>query len=166
MRPSSSRDKEGKKRVFKTGFKKYLLLAVPALSMAAVLILVGAHYYPTARYDSASTLLYVAPWSVGGVIVVFTLYGWLINAGKAVTVTPRKLEFSNYGKGFDSMWGDLVFTAPRSDKLYLKTAVIGNGTRYERLEEFFWPEFTTLMDLIKAAKKHSREQRMTLDIDV
>lgn len=169
MRPTRGHDKEPKehkKRVFKTGFRKYMLLAVPAMTMAAVLILVGFHYYPTARYDSASSFLYVVPWCVGTVIVLFTLYGWLINAGKKIVITPHHLEFTNYGKGFTSMWGDLVFTPPRSDKPFLKTAVIGDGNRYERLEEFFLPEFGKLVELIRMAKKHSREQRMTVDIDV
>lgn len=163
---SSRKDHDQRSRVFRTGFRKYLVVAVPAASLAALMIIAGARYYETARYDPASAFLYVVPWAMAAFILVVTLGVYVMNAGKRITVTPQRLEYTNFGKGFKCPWGDLVFTAPAADKIYFKTAVIGDGSHFERLEEFFLPEFGTLVELIKAAKKHSREQRMTLDVDV
>lgn len=153
------------KKVFRTDLKGFTKLAIPGLVLSAVLIYLGIRQYiymPRTLGFPPDWLLYGTPWATAALILLFTAYVYWVNKDKKIVVTPQYLEFMR-GENtlFRCVWNNLSFTPPRQDKKRFRVAVISDGNRFERLEEFFFPEFDLLVDILKEAKRHARDELST-----
>ncbi len=154
------------KKSFHTNLKKFYLLMVPGMICAAALIWFGCVQYPALKFDSGDFppgwIFYYVPWSLGGLLILAILGLFYANNRKSIIISPQYLEFQHYGRTvFRCSWGNLSFTPPRQDRKRFKTAVISDGEHFERLEEFFYPDFELVVDVIREAKRHARDELST-----
>lgn len=161
---------------FLVSFKKFYLLWIPSTLVSLGLFYVGYLYYDqnrrieeTARAAGGQVPMglppawtfYVLPWVVGLVILVSFIYVYFQQRGRRVVVTPTHLEMHRGGNVTRTLWQNLSFTPPAADKKSFRTALVSDGSYYERLDEFFYPEFDLFVEFVTRAKKFARENIST-----
>jgi len=155
-----------KEKTFRTDLKKFLLLAAPGVFVSVTLIRFGIRQYwiharmPVEDFPPQSWFYYV-PWTVAGLLILVMLNIFLNNVSKKVVITRSYLELHRSRKTYRTLWTDLSFTPPRPDRKRFRVAIISDGHYYERLEEFFFPEFDLLVSVIREAREHSRRTLST-----
>jgi len=149
-----------KQRVFRSSPRKLLGFAVFPLAIAAFLFYEGmlnAPKFPEVPadrlVDPVSPFVFVKlPMIMAGLIVFFLVWSFFSNLNKEIIVTPKTLTYKKGRAEWTVLWKDLTFTPPRYDKKRFKSCAVSNGRKFGRIEEFFFPDFETLVDVIKAAK--------------
>jgi hypothetical protein len=143
-----------------------LTFAVFPLAVAGYLIYLGQQNQPKfpdvppdRLVDPVSPFLFVKlPMILGALIILFLLWSFFANLGKEIIVTPKTLTYKKGGAEWTALWKNLTFTPPRYDKKHFKSCSVSDGKKFGRIEEFYFPEFETLVEVIKAGKSGSSSE--------
>lgn len=161
---------------FIVDFKKFYLLWIPSMLVSGGLFYVGYIFFDqnrrveeTARVAGGTVppgippawMLYTLPWLMGVIIAVTFIYVFFQQRGRRIVVTPSHLEIHRGVDVSRTLWQNLSFTPPRADKKSFRTALVSDGNYYERLDEFFYPEFDLFVEVVTRAKKYARENIST-----
>jgi len=150
-------------KVFKASVMKLLLFSPLPLLMAADLIYFGVKSY--FRYGflkiegvMSYNLLFVAlPIGFAVILILILLSALLSNLGKKVIITPNFVEYRQWNRSFKGSWKYVSFTPPRPDQKRFRTAVISDGKSFGEINEFFFPNFDLLMEVISYAKESVKD---------
>jgi len=151
-------------KTFSADLKKFVGLAVPGLVVACVLGWFGLRQYNLPRTEGfpPDDWFIYGPWGLAALILLMMALIFASNFGKKVVVTPKYVEFHRLNRlVFRCLWTNLSFTPPRQDKKRFLTAIISDGSHYERLEDFFFPDFELMVEIIREAKRHARDEIST-----
>lgn len=161
---------------FLVSFKKFYLLWVPSTLVSLGLFYVGYLNYDQSRRIEETAraaggqmptsfpppwMFYVLPWAVGLLISLSFTYVYFHQRGRRIVVTPTHLEMHRGDDVTRTLWQNLSFTPPRPDKKSFRTALVSDGRYYERLDEFFYPEFDLFVEFVTRARKFARENIST-----
>ena len=161
---------------FQVDFKKFYWLWIPSTLVSLGLFYSGFIAFDqnrriaeTARVAGAqvpdgfppSWIFYVAPWLVGLVIFVSFAYVYFQLRSRHIVVTPTHLEIHRGADVTRTLWQNLSFTPPRPDKKSFRSALVSDGHYYERVDEFFYPQFDLFVEFVTRAKKFSRDNIST-----
>jgi len=164
------------RKEFKVSFKGFWLLCIPSAAVSLGLIGFGFNYYNKIRLIEESArkgggtlpdsfppdwIFYALPWTVAAVIAFLYLWVYMLESRRKIIVTPTHLEIVRGGDTTRTLWQNVSLTPPRSDKKSFRSALLSDGTHYETVYEFFYPEFQLLVDFVTDAKKHARESIST-----
>lgn len=161
---------------FRPTFKKFYSLLVPAMVIALALMWFGYRYYDLNQriLESArkaggqmpddfppSWLFYVLPWFLAAVIVLCYLWIYALQRGRYFVVTPLHLEVRRGDDIKRTLWQNVSYTPPRNDKKRFRSFLLSDGSYYERIDDFFYPEFNLFTKFVSAAKQNARENITT-----
>lgn len=152
------------KKVFRSNTKRMVPFVFMGILLSAALVYIGYRQYllPRTLGFPPDSLFYGLAWTVAGLILLLLLLVYLANADKSIVVTPQYMEFMRGQKVvFRCLWNNLSFTPPRQDQKRLRACILSDGKHYERVEDFFFPDFELLVDFVREAKKHARDDLST-----
>lgn len=173
---STTSQLEKKAREFVPAMKNFYLMAGGAALIAAPLVWIGIRQYQVHQLleeqaakakgslpDSfpPDWIFYYVPWAFAGVILLALLLTYISYAGRKVVVTPQYIEIHRGSNSTRTLWQNLSFTPPPSTKKRFRSAILSDGRYYERIDDFFYPEFELLLEVIARAKKFARETHTT-----
>lgn len=132
------------------------MICIVPFAFGAYLILQGKKnipLFPVIDIDPISPFMYIKlPIIIGSLLILFTLWSLISNIGKEISITPKTFTYKKGRYEFTCFWKNLTFTPPRYDKKRFKMFSVSDGKRSGRIEEFFFPEFATIVEVIKAGK--------------
>jgi hypothetical protein len=154
------------KRTFESSMRKFYGMALPMLVIAGALAYYGLTQYKIMKYDDGSFppgwLFYLLPWGVSGLLVLGLLVLFLESHGRKVVLTPKNLECLKGEEAiFKVSYNNLSFTPPRQDQKRFRSALLSDGRNFMRIDEFFWPDFDLMVEVILEARKSSRSELST-----
>ena len=94
---------------------------------------------------------------MGGLIIFLLIINFFANLGKTIVITPDALYYKHFGREFAVSWKNISFTPPQVSKKRFRSAAISDGRNFIRFDDLFFPQFETIVEVIKVARDTQRE---------
>jgi len=156
---------EKQEKIFKPDMSKFFIVLLIAVIVASWLITQGlANYKAFAKTKDVSAIVPLGylPIAIGALILLVALIIYLSNANKKITVTPANISFFSHGKEISVLWKDLIFTMSPPEKKTFRQITISDGTYFERIDDFFFPQYDFMLEVIHRAKEVSRKETISI----
>lgn len=148
-------------KIIKPNMSKFYVMAIIAFIVSFWLIKQGITNYrafaPMGDKSALFSLCYL-PILLGSTIVLITVLIYIFNASKKITITPTNIIFFSGGKEISIVWKDLIYTMSPPEKKTFRQITISNGRYFEKIDDFFFPEYNFLAEIIHTAKDASKKE--------
>ncbi|MCL5773991.1 MAG: hypothetical protein M1536_06380 [Firmicutes bacterium] len=150
-----------KQKVFKAKMGKFFIFSLLAIASAAWLIYYGYKMLIFFKNDELFKTVYCyIPIGMGGLIIFLLIINFFANLGKTIVITPDAFYYKHFGKEFAVDWKNISFTPPQVSKKRFRSAAVSDGKNLIRFDDFFFPQFETIVEVIKMAREAQRELRI------
>ncbi len=158
----SSAGQEKQRREFRADLRNFFKLCAVASVLVIYLLVYGAfQYHQFSRLADMGFppywIFYVLPWSVALATIAVAAAIVLRMRGRKVVITRQAVEVHVGKTVYRTNWENLSFTPPRPDRKRFRSALLSDGAYYERIDEFFYPGFELLIEVLARAKRHARD---------
>lgn len=162
------------RKEFRVNLKPFYYLCIPGLFVIAAMAYYGYRYYslqqrllemakgrPLPDSFPPNWMFYYGPWGFGLFVAIALFVVWYGQYNRKIVVTRQHIQLHSGKSVVKTQWQNLSFTPPPVNKKRFRTALISDGSYYQRIDEFFYPEFDLLVEVITRAKKFARENLTT-----
>ncbi|MHB2020260.1 MAG: hypothetical protein ACYCW6_25270 [Candidatus Xenobia bacterium] len=152
-----------KAKTFHSTARGVALLAVPFLGVGGYLIVNGIYtihkwYVLNPRLDPTYQLGSYVGIGIGVLLLLSALAAILTSGNRSITVTPERLGCKAGNQVHEVAWKDLSVVYPPVHKKSGRHILVSDGQGWSyRIEELQFPDFSLILDLVKAATKKSGE---------
>lgn len=156
---------EKQEKIFKADMSKFFIVLLIAVIVSTWLIMQGvANYKAFAKTKDVSAIvpLCYLPVAVGIIILLVAVIIFISNANKKITVTPANISFLSHGKEVSVQWKDLIFTMSPPEKKTFRQITISDGRQFERIDDFFFPQYDFILEVMHRAKEVSRKETISI----
>ncbi|MHB2016257.1 MAG: hypothetical protein ACYCW6_04850 [Candidatus Xenobia bacterium] len=149
-------------KTFKASLLKFCLVAIPGLVLAGYVGWDGWHTLhlpqnqPPFIPDPVVIGLCYVRFAFCAVLLVLILGVLMSNVGKSVTITPEGLICRNGKWEMDLLWRDAMVTHSPPGKKSFRAITLSNGSKFYRIEEFFFPDYDLLARVVDKALQKER----------
>lgn len=156
---------EKQEKIFRPDMSKFFIVSLIALIASSWLIFQGLVNYKvfvkTKDVSAIVTLSYL-PIAIGTLILLVALIIYIVNANKKITVTPANVSFLSHGEEISIPWKDLIFSTSPPEKKTFRQITISDGRHFERIDDFFFPQYNFIIEVIHRAKEVSRKETISI----
>lgn len=146
-----------KVKTFESGITQLAITrGIIPVVVALWLIWNGTYYsnkFPGSEHVGLLLLFSVLPLVFGLAILVVAAGVVIKNLGQKVTITPDAISYEHGKEQFAVRWEMLAFSAPPPGKKTMRALSISDGSRFARIEELFFPDFSTILQIVTQAKQ-------------
>ncbi|MFH0803416.1 MAG: hypothetical protein V2A78_13665 [bacterium] len=149
-------------KVFRSSPKQLLIHSIIPFIVSVVLMNVGRHYAQVFAKDQVKQILLgYLPFVLGILVVFWIVIAFFQNISREVVITPLTITLKHGRNEKTVAWDGIIFEMPRDGRKRFKKVSVGNGKHKICIEEFYFPDFEVIVEVIKAAKE-SRTSTFTV----
>jgi hypothetical protein len=141
-------------KVFRSSLNKLLLHSVIPFIISLVLINIGRkNAVLSTDIQLKHILLGYLPLCLGILIIFWIVISFSRNSGKEIVITPLTITLKHRGREKIISWDNIMFKPPADNRRRFRKASVSNAKENIVIEEFYFPDFELIMEVIKAARE-------------
>jgi len=130
-----------------------LIHSIIPFIVSVVLMNVGRNYAQVFAADQVKQILLgYLPFGLGVLIIFWIVIAFFQNIGREIVITPLTIALKHGRHEKIISWDGIIIELPRDGRKRFKKVMVGNGKHKIGIEEFYFPDFEVIVEVIKAAK--------------
>lgn len=150
-------------KVYRASMKRFWPFAIAAVLIA--LLSIGAGIYeltvgiPKELNEPGMRMMFgYAPIALSFFLLMLPVLAWKGNYRRQFTFRPDCLLYENGEQKLPIRWRNVTLLRPQRLKGSFLVATVSDGTQFARIEMFFFPKFTEMIDEIDYQRKAGRAE--------
>ena len=149
-------------KVFRSSLKWLAIHSIIPVIIAFVLIKVGRHYTDVFVADQLKQILLgYLPFGLGILTIFCIVLTFFKNIGREIVITPLTITLKHGRHEKIISWDNIIYKPSIDNRKRFKKVLVSNGKQNIVIEEFYFPDFEVVVEVIKAAKE-SRESTIRI----
>lgn len=149
-------------KVFRSSPKRLLINSIIPFIISLVLMNVGRNYAQVFAADlMKQILLGYLPFGLGILTIFCIVLAFFNNIGREIVITPLTIALKHGRHEKIISWDGIIYKPPIDNRKRFRKVLVSNGSQNIAIEEFYFPDFEVIVEVIKAAKE-SRESTIRI----